>query len=158
MMDGGGMMDRPEDFSFRYEWREGSVPPPYYYEITISVSPRGEGIIVFCPDYTSRSAPAWQEHFRVPSSLLNELYQLMLERGVFGGHWETYPEEHAPEGGPLEWLEVVVRGERHKMPWLLLHPEAVRPIYEFIRTLVPETIWARLRKQHEDFIATYRNE
>jgi len=149
---------RPDDFSFRYEWREGSLPPPHYYEITISVSPRGEGVIVFCPDYTRHSAPVWQEHFRVPLPQLNELYQMMLERGVFAGRWETYPEESAPVGGPLDWLEVIARGERHKAPWLLRQPEAVKPLYEFIRALVPETTWARLRSLHENFIAAYIDE
>jgi len=151
------MGDRPDDFSFRYNWREGSLPPPYYYEITISVSPEGDGTIVFRPDYTRHAVPVWEEHFRVPLLQLNELYQLMLKRGVFGGGWETYPDDDCPVGGSLEWLEVIARGERHKVPWLLRQPEAVKPLYAFIRALVPEVTWAKLRAQHEDFKATYKN-
>ncbi|HUT36408.1 MAG TPA: hypothetical protein VNE39_23175 [Planctomycetota bacterium] len=55
---------RPADFGFRYDWREGSLPPPYHYEYTISVSPEGEGTIVFRPDYPEHDVPAWEERCR----------------------------------------------------------------------------------------------
>ena len=146
---------RPADFGFCYDWREGSVPPPYHYEYTICVSPEGEGTIVLRPDYPEDGAPAWEEHFRVSGPVLDRLHEMMLERGVtVGAVWETAPDS-AHVGGALEWLEVVAGGERHMVPSDLLHPEAMQPVYAFIRGLVPEAIWARLRARHEAFQAAY---
>src|SRR4051812_20811553 len=34
---------RPADFSLTYDWRAGSMPPPFHYEYTVSISPDGEG-------------------------------------------------------------------------------------------------------------------
>jgi hypothetical protein len=153
-MDPERVERRPGDFGFRYDWREGSVPPPYHYEYTICVSPEGEGTIVFRPDYPEDGAPAWDEHFRVSGPLLDTLHKMMLERRGTAAGWETAPDsDHV--GGALEWLEVVACGERHVVPSDLLHPEAMEPVYAFIRALVPEAIWAKLRARHEAFQAAY---
>ena len=112
----------PDDLGFRYSWREGSVPPPYHYEYTISVGPRGDGVVVFRPDYPEEGAPAWEERFRVPESQVAEVYRLMLEARVFAARWETEPDP--PVGGSLEWLEVVAQGERHTVPSTLRRPGA----------------------------------
>ncbi|HUT36405.1 MAG TPA: hypothetical protein VNE39_23160 [Planctomycetota bacterium] len=146
---------RPADFGLRYDWREGSLPPPYHYEYTICVSPAGEGTIVFRPDYPEEGAPAWEERFRVSGQALDELHKMMVERRVTADAvWETAPEsDHV--GGALEWLEVVAGGERYVVPSDLLHPEAMGPVYAFIRGLVPEAIWARLRARHEASQAAY---
>jgi hypothetical protein len=150
------MGQRPDDFSFCYSWREGSVPPPYHYEYTISVWPIGDGIIVFRPDYPEEGAPAWEERFRVSHARLAELCRRMFEGGVFSTQWETHPEP-GPVGGELEWLEVTARGERYLVPQLPLHPEPLRPLYDFIRTLVPEAIWSKLRAQQEAYQAAHRD-
>ena len=145
---------RPADFGLRYDWREGSLPPPYHYEYTISVSPEGDGTIVFRPDYPEHGTPAWDEHFRVAEPLLDKLHKMVLERQVSAASWETAPDS-AHVGGALEWLEVVAGGERHVVPSDLLHPEAMEPVYAFIRGLVPEAIWARLHARHEASQAAY---
>jgi len=145
---------RPADFGLRYDWREGSLPPPYHYEYTICVSPEGDGTIVFRPDYPEHGVPAWDEHFRVSGQVLDKLHKMMLERRVTAGVWGTAPDS-AHVGGALEWLEVVACGERHVVPSDLLHPEAMEPVYAYIRALVSEAIWARLRARHEAFQAAY---
>ena len=42
---------RPADFNVIYEWQEGSLPPPYHYEYTITIKADGQGQIVMIPDY-----------------------------------------------------------------------------------------------------------
>ncbi len=153
-MEPEGVERRPADFGLRYDWRQGSLPPPYHYEYTISVSPEGEGSIVFRPDYPEEGAQAWEERFRVSGSLLDELHKMMLERGVTAAGWDTAPES-GHVGGALEWLEVVAGGERHVVPSDLLRPEAMEPVYAFIRGLVPEGVWAGLRARHQAFQAAY---
>ena len=142
---------RPEDFGFRYAWREGSLPPPHHYEYTIAVTAEGLGTIVFHPDYPEHGGPVWEERFQVSVPQLDELHALMLGRGVFADAWE--PDPDPPVGGSLEWLEVTADGRRHLVPSTLRRPEAVEPVYRLIRALVPAPTWADLMarlKEHQD--------
>ena len=56
---------RPDDFGVEYEWREGSLPPPYHYEYTVIIKPSSQSEIVLTPDYPSITVPKWTEFFKV---------------------------------------------------------------------------------------------
>ncbi len=141
------MVQRPDDFAFRYSWREGSVPPPYHYEYEIAVSAAGDGTIVFWPDYPEHGVEPWAERFAVPAERLDELHAAMVACGVLERHWEEMADP--PVGGKLEWMEATAEGQRHVVPSTLEHPEAIEPVYERIRALVPEATWAELMARYE---------
>lgn len=141
------MAERPDDLSVRYLWREGSVPPPYHYEYSVSVSGSGEGTIEFWPDYPEHGVDPWVEHFAVPAERLDELHATMVACGVFEQDWEEL--EDPPVGGALEWMEAAAGGRQARVPSTLKHPEAVEPVYERMRSLVPEAIWTELMRRFE---------
>lgn len=142
---------RPEDFTVRYEWMEGSVPPPHHYEYEIQLGPGQNGRIVFYPDYPEEGSPVWTEEFPLDNIALDRLYDLLVEKGVLWREWKE--REDAEVGGELEWMEGVAGKINFGVPSLIEESAVVETIYEHIRSLVPEQIWIKLmsqRQQYED--------
>lgn len=104
---------RPDDFGVEYEWREGSLPPPYHYEYTIIIKPSNRGEIVLTPDHPSNTVPKWTEFFKVEEQGLNDLYRVMVENGLFTRKWRQL--NVVPVGGSNQMLVVTVQGKRFKV-------------------------------------------
>ena len=147
------MKVRPEYFSIQYWWREGSVPPPYHYEYSIHLGPRSEGKIVFYADYPMDKPPVWTETFGVDDKALNELYTLIIEKGLFSKRWTEI--EDPPVGSSLEWLEVVAHEDHIMVPSAINESQVVNDVYTVIRSLVPKRIWSRLMRQYNEYQREY---
>ncbi len=141
----------PPDFALRYEWREGSVPPPYHYEYAIRVGPGAQGEVLFYPDYPQHNPPVWREQISVSPEALAALYALMDKKGVFRRAWRQ-PERHTV-GGSHAWLEVTAGGQTVTVPAVLApeQEEAITPVYEAIRGLVGDDLWRSLMERYEAF-------
>ncbi len=143
----------PDDFSFKYRWCEGTVPPPHYYEYSIKIGPRLDGVINFYPDYPQHDLPVWVEHFTVSDDTLLALYQLMVERNLLRQNWTEI--QDAPVGGSLEWLDITADGVEYKIPSMIEESSEIEMVSEVIRSHVPIEIWKKLISQREDFIRDY---
>ena len=141
---------RPGDFRVQYEWRAGSLPPPYHYEYAIFLKPSGQGEIVLIPDYQGPDVPKWTERFKVPEQDLNALYRVMVENGLFTRKWRQM--DTGPVGGSNQTLVVTAQGKRIKVEDYLVSGQQApaKAMYAAVRALVPKKIWARLqaRRQH----------
>lgn len=147
------MPTRPKDFVVRYDWCEGSVPPPYHYEYAIHIGPSLHGQIVFYPDYPSHNPPVWTEQFPISEKDLDALYVLMVEKQVLSKEWRRV--EDGPVGGSLEWMDVVADGKNHSVPSMIKDPKALTEVYARIRSLVPENIWKGLMARRAAFERDY---
>jgi hypothetical protein len=143
--------DSPPDFALRYEWREGSVPPPYHYEYAIRLGPGAKGEVLFYPGYPQHNPPVWREDFAVSAEALAAVYQLIGRQGVFRRAWRQ-PERYTV-GGSHSWLQVTVHGQTVTVPAVLApeQAEAIAPVYEAIRALVGEELWRSLMARFEAF-------
>jgi hypothetical protein len=141
----------PPDLALRYEWREGSVPPPYHYEYAIRVGPGGQGEVLFYPDYPQHDPPVWREEISAAPEALSGLFALMDRQGVFRRAWRE-PERHTV-GGSHAWLEVTAGGRTVTVPSSLAteQAEAIAPVYEAIRALVSDGLWRSLMTRYEAF-------
>jgi hypothetical protein len=144
----------PNDFHVRYEWHEGSVPPPYHYEYTIELEGDGAGKVIMIPDYPAANVPVWTEAFRVETEAVHELYRKMSTAGVWTERWRA--QAHPPVGGSLAWLIVAANGQTVKIPPFPAFSQAVRAeaVYQAITSLVPAMLWAKLDTQRQ----TYQDE
>jgi len=147
------MMLRPHDFSVRYKWIEGSLPPPYHYEYEICIVPGVSGEIVFYPDYPIDDPPVWTETFRVDDRALDELYALIMGKELFTKKWTEI--EDPPVGSRLEWLEVVAYRDRVIVPSTIEESEIVQDVYSMIKSLVPTWIWYKLMRQRDKYQREY---
>jgi hypothetical protein len=141
----------PPDFALRYEWREGSVPPPYHYEYTIHVGPGAQAEILFYPDYPQHDPPVRREQLAVSPEALAAVYALMKRLGVFRRVWRQL--ERHTVGGSHAWLEVTAAGRTVTVPSVLAPDQAkiIAPVYEAIRALVSEPMWRSLMARYETF-------
>lgn len=143
----------PANFSVRYEWREGSVPPPYHYEYTIEFQ-GGKGQLFFWPDYPTDQVPTWTEQFAVDEATTARIYQLMMQQGVWARQWRQ--QDPMPVGGATDWLAATAQNATVKIPIALVDDdaEAIEPVYNAIRALVPQATWDALRARQEAYHAT----
>lgn len=101
------------------------------------------------PDCLSAGTPTWLEAFTVGQSILDELYALMLEQGVFTTDWNASKPLRRPTGGRTELLSVAAGGLEFIVPYC--GAGAVRDVYSSIQPLVPDAVWAKLFARRDAF-------
>jgi histidine triad (HIT) family protein len=143
---------KSKDFILQYDWCAGSMPPPYHHEYTIRIGLGLQGEIVFYPDYPGQNTPVWTEPFEVSEEALDELYALVEER-MLNREWMKV--EDGAVGGSLEWMSGTVDGKSFRVPSRVEEPEALEPVYDAVKALVPDAIWAKLRAQREQYERDY---
>ncbi len=142
----------PPDFAVTYSWREGTVPPPYHYEYDIRLGAKGDGEIVFRPDYPGQNTPVWTERFAVPGEQLAKLHELIDATPIMRKKWREM--KRPPVGGSTDSLEIVADGKQVSVPSYLSRRDAVAldKVYGAIRAIVPQELWDNLlarRAQYE---------
>ena len=150
------VITRPNDFSLRYEWREGSIPPPYHYEYTISIAPDGRGQVVMVPDYPSDQVPIWTETFRLQPMELDAAYVLLTKQGLFRQVWRAPDPDRLPVGGNSQTLVIAAQGKSIELPDYVVPEQApaAEAIYATVKALVPKSIWTKLNARHEEYVAS----
>jgi hypothetical protein len=150
----GGAADGPPpaDFSLRYDWREGSLPPPYHYEYTITLAADGSGLMTMTPDYPGEGVPVWEEPFSVSPDELDRLHDLLIEQGLLRERWRA--EDDPPVGGSYAWLEVTRDGRTIEIPPFPIDGQRERAatIFAAVEAAVPQAIrddLARRRAEYE---------
>jgi molybdate transport system substrate-binding protein len=147
---------RPDDFGVQYEWREGSLPPPYHYRYTVIIRPSGQSEIVLTPDYLSITVPKWTEFFKVDEQGLNDLYRVMVENGLFTKKWRQL--DAAPVGGSNQTLVVTAQGKRIKVEDYLVPEQQVpaKAMYAAVQALVPKDIRELLQARRQQYMQEQR--
>ena len=142
---------RPDDFAVAYDWREGSLPPPYHYEYSITLNAEGLCEIIMMPGYGRAEVPRWEERFEVPVADRDRLYQQFLDLGLFTQSWREPSERNV--GGSTQWMTVVANGTSFKTPAQVVESQeaSVEQISAAIRAIVPPEIWNKLQDQLKQY-------
>jgi len=110
------------------------------------------------PNYSSNNPHVWRETFSIEDEDLEKLYTLMSEKGMFTKSWQQ--EDIPPADGSVEWLEVTAHGEHFLVPRYVAgekEAEVIKEVYAAIHSLVPGTVWAKLRSQREQYEQGFLN-
>ena len=150
------MKPQPADFSVRYEWRAGSMPPPYHYEYSIRIGPGAQGQIAYRPDYESDGVPTWTETIDLTGQQLTNLYNLVVDRKLLREKWGGV--ENPPVGGSVQWAEITAGGKTYRIPTQLqgLQESAAAHLYDAVKALVPRETWDKLEAQREQYVHDYQ--
>lgn len=142
---------RPQDFSIVYQLNPGSVPSPYYHEITINVAPSGKGEIQLVPDYPNEGVPQWTESFDADAGQLDALYGLLEEESALTRNWQS----PAPLklGVPNETIRITAEGRQMEIPSQVVKDQTQlrNRISKAIKALVPAPIWQELKNRHRTY-------
>lgn len=142
---------RPDDFAVAYDWREGSLPPPYHYEYSITLNDEGLCEIIMMPGYDRAEVPRWEERFEVPAADRDRLYQQFLDLGLFTQSWREASELRV--GGSTQWMTVVANGTQVKLPAQVVESQeaAAEQIYAAVHAIIPPEIWNKLQDQLKQY-------
>lgn len=134
------MLGYPDDFSFKYNWQMGSVPPPYYYEYTIQVNSDGSGQVELLPDYPMHHPGKRTAALNLDRKTMEYLFKEMSEAGLF--------EINCPEidpnwtGGSQSALNVHAWGKDYNVPFSISSADRLRvePVFLAIQELLPSQL------------------
>lgn len=149
---------RPNDFSVLYQWKEGSLPPPYHYEYRIELSSSWQGKVIMIPDYPSVAVPIWTEAFVAQSVALDKFYQLMIDEALLTNIWQA--QSSLLVGGSSESMTVTANGTIITIPAFILPQQAsaATNIFTALKALVPQVIWDKLHVLRKDYIDKSRQQ
>jgi hypothetical protein len=148
---------RPADFKVVYDWQEGSLPPPYHYEYTITIEPGGQGQIVMVPDYAFSNPPTWTETFTVTPAQLDQFYRLLIDKGLFTQRWQA--QSDPPVGGSYDSVSITAHGKQISIPSFVIHAQAAaaEDISIALHALVPPDLWGKLDTQRGQYQQEHSN-
>ena len=142
------------DVNVRYTWQEGTVPPPHYYQYTISAGPGADGSIDFLPDYPEEKPPVWTETFAVAEDVLDKLYALMARKEMLATRRWTEIDD-GTIGGPLESIRITAGGRQYAVPSFIKEAAIVEDVYKAVNALVPESVWSILEARRQEYQRRY---
>lgn len=145
----------PADLHVRYDWRAGTMPPPYHYSYSITLQADGSGEVAMTPNYAGPDVPTWREPFSVTPAEVAQFYALMLEQGLFSQTWRAT--DDPPVGGSSSNLTVQAAGRTIAIPPFLVTDQQARTetIAAALRALVPESIFTDLEARRAAYVAEY---
>jgi hypothetical protein len=150
-----GAAGPPADLNVRYDWRAGTMPPPYHYSYSISLQADGSGEVAMTPDYDGPTVPTWREPFSVTPAEVAQLYALMDAQGLFSQTWRAA--DDPPVGGSSANLTVQAAGRTIAIPPFLAADQQARAqtMAAALRALVPEPIFTDLEARRAQYVDTY---
>jgi hypothetical protein len=132
------------------------LPPPYHYEYTLYLGPGPAGSIEFLPDYPNPGTPVWTETFELKEGELDKLYALLQTKGLL--EEQEWQSQGPPPGAPGDGLQVTAEGRQLSLPSYVEGEDdtaVLVEVYEAIKRQVPESIWAKLMEQYEQYQADF---
>ena len=147
---------RPADFQVTYDWDNGSLPPPYHYEYTLTAGPGEQGSLRYVPGYGFDDPPVWTESFPVTAGDLDALYALAVSENLLRADWPTV--ENPPVGGEVGYAALVAAGQTFHIPSALTDADqaAADALYRRLTRLAPPALWDKLTAQREAFMEARR--
>jgi len=149
----GAASGPPADFSLRYAWREGSLPPPYHYAYCITLAADGSGAMQLVPDYPGPDVPVWDVPFTLSAAEVAQLHAQLLAQDLVRERWQAL--DNPPVGGAAATLEVQYAGQTITIPAFPLERQQARAaaISAAIEAIVPQAIRDDLEQRRAAYVA-----
>ena len=141
----------PADLKITYGWNTGSLPPKYHYSYQIVIQADGSGQFIYQQGYTGDGAPVSSvSAFTIPTEKMNQLYQLLLTKNLLRTEWAK---KEPLIGGSSSDMQILADGKEYSIPndAILIDQDRsdAAEVYNFIKTLVPVSIWDDLTKKRQ---------
>ncbi|GAB5534991.1 MAG: hypothetical protein Rubg2KO_12400 [Rubricoccaceae bacterium] len=145
--------ERPDDFTLHYQWDAGSLPPPYGYQVQVSVEADGSGTAQI---QMNGGGPTWSEPFRATAEQMDETYKAFCESGVYVTEWQE--PDAVPVGGSSWRLRTSALGDRVVIPPYATSSPArsLDQVVDAVEEIVPRRIWQKLEAQRDTYMADQR--
>ncbi|HEY5125544.1 MAG TPA: hypothetical protein VIK14_17585 [Ignavibacteria bacterium] len=146
---------------FEYYFNVGSLPPPYHYSYTITLSTDGAGELVYTKGYTYDDKNTSRYSFELSKEKLKNLKNAVKESDVLNLDIETLPNEEIPDGGHSDELKIYgvendgVSGDVILLKTVPMYPELkyetiLNTLYKVIENSVPDDIWKEVNSKRDN--------
>ncbi|MEO0557682.1 MAG: hypothetical protein AAF170_05795 [Bacteroidota bacterium] len=144
--------ERPSDFTLRYQWDAGSLPPPYGYQVRVNVDADGSGMAQI--QMNGQNAPVWTERFRATAEQMDETYRAFCESGVYVTEWQE--PDAVPVGGSAWRLVTTANSDRVVIPPYAISSPArsLDQVVDVVEEIVPRSMWQRLEAKRDAYQAS----
>ncbi len=151
---------RPSDFSLTLEWDTGALPPQYHYAYVIRIQPGSQADFTYAAGYEPLTQPdAWQAKFDLSESQLDALYAYLLGNDMLKSGWKT---GQPLLGGSGTRILIQAEGTTYEIPSISILDKSqrqdVEALMDYIRDLVPGTIWQEMEERQAQHEADYENQ
>ncbi len=145
----------PADVALTYEYRAGSMPPPYHDEYTVTIGPGPNGTVVYRPDYPSDTTPTWTVPLTVTVAQLDSLYSFLKTHKLLRTNWRTATVPSV--GGSVRWATYTANAITFEIPADIdLTETDPSALYDFVsQELVPKSVWTSLSEQRTQYQDNY---
>ena len=152
--DDSGDDGRPDDFAFKFQHVDGSVPPPYHAEWSVEVDADGSGTATYVPDYPGEEVPVYTVDLDLDDAQLDAIYEDLGDAGLLE---EMDEASDPPVGGDVETAVIMADGETVTVPGFDESGSSpAAEVSEAVQALVPEDEWQSFEDQREEYaVETY---
>jgi hypothetical protein len=147
--------------SILYSYSNGTLPPPYHYEYTITLNPEGNGELMHTSGYEINPATTATYKFNIDNDQMNSLNNTFERMNVYQTINQNDPDRERHVGGPVEYLKVTVTNPDPNLdqpPVVIVITEfpserrnEVQEMFNLIKSFVPENIWNDTRQKQEAY-------
>lgn len=104
------------------------------------------------PDYPATGVPEWTETFTVEPAAMDDLFHLLVTRGVFTENWRA--QDMPPVGGSSDTTSITANGQTITIPSYVVdrQAKATADIAGAIRGLVPQAVWDDLDGRRQQYM------
>ncbi len=165
----GNDKEKQTDWStIEYFYREGSVPPPYYYEYKIVINSDGSGNLNYQFDYSRENQPPLQYTLTFGNDQMKNLNEALAESKVLETEIKALPDSLHPIGGYVQRINVIIVDPNPGLdqpPRVIETPyfpeeefvAGLNNLYGVINKMVPEKIWNEISSKEAEYIQQNEN-
>jgi hypothetical protein len=146
----------PNDLVINYNFKSGTIAPPYRYEYTFSIDAKGNGIIKYKPDFVFDTV--WTKTFKLQHKNMRKFWILLKKNDFFTREWAESQKKSV--GGSIKFLEVTANGKSYKIPAFPSDTDLdnANKILEATQKLIPQAIMDSLSAKREKCIEKFQKE
>lgn len=139
-----------------YYYNSGSLPPPYHYSYTITITADGAGELSYVKGYDEKDKNKTQLSFILDKSKLKELKRQLKKSGVLSDKIKERPNDEIPDGGHSESLTLYSDAEPPEIiasvPSYpdLKYESALNKLYKFVVSCVPVEYWNEVNRINDN--------
>jgi hypothetical protein len=141
----------PADFAGTVSYANGTVPPPYHYEWTVTFDD-SSAVVEWRPGYEEATEP-WRETVDITDDQRSHLYGQLRDIGLFD---MSEASDDGMVGGPGGHLEITARGKTYDPGSLGSSEDSARVlgnVADAVKELVPADVWDGLKAKQDDWSA-----
>lgn len=139
----------------KYTYDAGSLPPPYKYNYTLTVSNDGNAELVYKTGYSGNERSTFSYNVEINNYMFKTLQNEIRESKVLNQRIEQMPSSEIPDGGHSDYLQIYNGDELiSSVPSYpdSKYKESLDKIYKALFKCIPDEIWKEIESKQSEII------